>query len=114
MAVFRDADKFSSSVHRKDTFSGVYTKFKSFMPETYKSGLVSTLLYRGFMICSSFQSLHKEIEKLKIIFSNKCSANEGPLGGYLLSIPNKWVFFSSDQLTLKNDSLKINFVLNFS
>ena len=69
MTVFRDADKFSSSVHRKDTFSGVYTNFKSFMPETYKRGLVSTLFYRGFMICSSFQSLHEEIEKLKMIFS---------------------------------------------
>ena len=69
VTVFRDADKFSSSVHRKDTFSGVYTNFRSFMPETYKKGLVSTLLYRAFMICSSFQSLHKEIENLKKIFS---------------------------------------------
>lgn len=39
------------------------------MPETYKRGLVSTLLYRAYMISSSFQSLHKEIENLKKIFS---------------------------------------------
>ena len=69
VTVFRDASKFSSSVHRKDTFSGVYTNYRSFMPETYKKGLVSTLLYRAFMICSSFQSLHQEIERLKNIFS---------------------------------------------
>ena len=30
---------------------------------------------------------------------------------YLLSIPNKWVFFTGDQLTLKNDILKTNFLL---
>ena len=83
VTVFRDADKFSSSVHRKDTFSGVYTNFKSFMPETYKRGLVSTLLYRGFMICSSFQSLHEEIEKLKMIFSKN---------GYPSKLVDKCIF----------------------
>ena len=67
--VFRDAGKFSSSVHRKMTFSGVYSNFNSFMPDTYKRGLVSTLLYRAYMISSSFGSLHEEIEKLKKIFS---------------------------------------------
>ena len=66
--VYRDADKFSSTVHRKDTFSGVYTNFKSFMPELYKRGLVSTLLFRAYAITSSFGSLHEEIEKLKKIF----------------------------------------------
>ena len=67
--VFRDASKFSTSVHRKMTFSGVYTHFRSFMPDTYKRGLVSTLLYRAYMITSSFQCLHQEIQKLKDIFS---------------------------------------------
>ena len=66
--VYRESDKFSSTVHRKDTFSGVYTNFRSFMPVTYKRGLISTLLYRAFMISSSFESLHSEVEKLKQIF----------------------------------------------
>ena len=56
-------------MHRKMTFSGVYTHFRSFMPDTYKRGLVSTLLYRSYMINSSYISLHEEIQKLKIIFS---------------------------------------------
>ena len=67
--VYRDADKFSSTVHRKDTFSGVYTDFKSFMPDTYKKGLISTLLYRAYAITSSFRSLHEEVENLKKIFA---------------------------------------------
>ena len=66
--VFRDADKFSSSVHRKDTFSGVYTHFESFLPDAYQRGLISTLMYRAHQICSSYKSLHKEVEKLKTIF----------------------------------------------
>ena len=48
--VYRDAGKFSTTVHRKMTFSGVYSNFSSFMPDTYKRGLVSTLLYRAYMI----------------------------------------------------------------
>ena len=67
--VFRDATKFSSTIHRKQTFSGVYTNFRSFMPETYKRGLVSTLLYRAYMVSSTYLGLHEEIEKLKKIFS---------------------------------------------
>ena len=66
--VFRDADRFSSTVHRKSTFSGVYTNYSSFMPDTYKRGLVSTLLYRAYAISSTYKTLHEEIERLKVIF----------------------------------------------
>ena len=37
--IFRENDKFATSVYRKKTFSGVYTNFKCFIPETYKIGL---------------------------------------------------------------------------
>ena len=66
--VYRENDKFSTTVHRKDTFSGVFTNFKSFLPDVYKKGLVATLLHRAYMINSSYSSLHTEIEKLKRIF----------------------------------------------
>ena len=38
------------------------------MPDTYKRGLISTLLYRAYMISSSFESVHAEVENLKRIF----------------------------------------------
>ena len=41
-----------TSVFRKATFSSVFTNFKSFMPVTYKFGLVHTVLHRSFSICS--------------------------------------------------------------
>ena len=92
--VFRDAGKFSTTVHRKNTFSGVYSNFRSFMPDTYKRGLVSTLLYRAYMICSSFQSLHDEIERLKDIFSRN---------GYPCRLVDKCVLKFFNKLYQKKD-----------
>ena len=38
--ILRENEKFATNVYRKKTFSGLYTNFKSFIPETYKIGLV--------------------------------------------------------------------------
>ena len=46
-------NKFETSVHRKSTFSGVYTE--------YKSSLITTLLYRSFTIVSNYHKLQEEI-----------------------------------------------------
>ena len=59
---FRDNGKFQTSVYRNPTFGGVLTNFESFLPISYKYNLVSTLLHRGFMICSSNRTLHFEIQ----------------------------------------------------
>ena len=34
--IFREKEKFVTNVYQKKTFSGVYTNFNSFIPETYK------------------------------------------------------------------------------
>ena len=39
------------------------------MPDTYKRGLVLTLLHRAFSISSSYSLMHEEVEKLRQIFS---------------------------------------------
>ena len=55
----------------KKTFSGVHTNFKSFIPETYKIGLIKSLLFRCFSLCSDFIKFHHEIDKLKsILYKN--------------------------------------------
>ena len=51
----------------KKTYSGVYTNFKSFNPETYKIGLIKSLLFLCFNLCSDFIKFHHEIDKLKSI-----------------------------------------------
>ena len=66
--ITRSNNQLITSVFRKATFSGVFTNFKSFMPVTYKFGLVHTLLHRSFSICSSYEKFHEEIVLLKEVF----------------------------------------------
>ena len=72
--VFHDMlwyDKFVTNVYRKKTFSGVYTNFKSFIPGTYKIGLIKLLLFWSFSLCSDFIKFNHEIDKLKsILYKN--------------------------------------------
>ena len=71
VTIFRENDKFATNVYRKKTFSGVYTNFKSFIPETYKIGLIKSLLFRCFSLCSDFIKFHHEIHKLKkLLYKN--------------------------------------------
>ena len=58
-------NKFVTSVYCKPTFSGVFTNFKSFIPEMHKRGLLETLLHRSFRLCSSYENFHRETETLK-------------------------------------------------
>ena len=44
---------FSTSIYRKKTFTGLYTKWDSLTPRKYKTNLVCTLAYRCIRICSS-------------------------------------------------------------
>ena len=65
--IFRKNDKFATKVNTKKTFSGVYTNFKSFLPEKYKIGLTKSLLFQCFSLRSDFLEFHHEIDKLKSI-----------------------------------------------
>ena len=52
--ISRIGNTFSTSLYRKPTFSGHYSNFLSFMPIDYKKGLLFTLLYRGFTLCTDW------------------------------------------------------------
>ena len=43
--VIREQGKFTTTIYRKPTFSGVYSNFESFLPSVYKFGMVYTLVY---------------------------------------------------------------------
>ena len=68
--ICRENNKFTTSVFRKPTFSGVFTNFDSFIPIPYKHGIVNTLIFRCFKISSSYDRLHNEIVYLKEIFKH--------------------------------------------
>ena len=62
---------FMTSVYRKKTFTGLYTKWDSFTPRKYKINLIRTLTYRCFRICSSASLLHSAIQDLrKLLLQN--------------------------------------------
>ena len=62
---------FSTSVCRKFTFRGLFTNFDSFIPISYKRGLINALLLCFFNIASSYAIFHAEVEKfIKIMNLN--------------------------------------------
>ena len=75
-------DIFSTSIYRKPTFTGLLSKFSSFCPLKYKENLISTLVFRGYKLNSTFESFHKEIEFLKNILK---------LNGYPLAFIEKLI-----------------------
>ena len=66
--VICEQGKFITSIYRKPTFSGVYTHFDSFTPDTYKIGMIYTLVNRCFRICSSWSMFHQQFILLREIF----------------------------------------------
>ena len=80
--ISRENGKFVTTVSRKPTFNSVYTHFESFLPSTQKFGMLYTLVYRCFTLCSDRSKFHREIATLKEIsqrngypksFIDKCS-----------------------------------------
>ena len=69
--VIREKGKCITTIYRKPTFSGVYSNFESFLPSVYKFGMVYTLVYRCFHICSNWTQFHTELIFLKGIFQKK-------------------------------------------
>ena len=61
----RDNKEFETSIYRKPTFTGLFSKYYAFSPKQNKENLVYTLTVRAYKICSTFLNLHKEVEFLK-------------------------------------------------
>ena len=62
---------FSTSIYRKDSFTGLYNNFQSFCPKRYKKNLVITLFHRARTLCSP---QHQE-EEFKFLY--RCLRNNG-------------------------------------
>ena len=56
---------FSTTIHHKKTFTGLYTKWDSFTPRKYKVNLIRTLTYRCLRICSKPTLLQFALSDLK-------------------------------------------------
>ena len=67
----RHNHNFSTSIYRKKTFTGLYTKWDSFTPSKYKVNLIRTLTFHCFRICSSPSLLRSCLNELrKLLLQN--------------------------------------------
>ena len=64
-----------TSVLRKRTHTGLYTKWTSLCPLKFKQNLVNCFLHRGYTICCSYIGMHKEFEFITTVLLK----NEYPL-----------------------------------
>ena len=58
---------FSTTIHRKDTFTGLILKYSSFVPFSYKRSAISSMIYRATKICSTYPLMHTELDTIKEI-----------------------------------------------
>ena len=56
---------FETSVYRKMTFTGLFMNYRSFLPKTYKIGLISTLIDRIYKISQNREIFNFEFKKVK-------------------------------------------------
>ena len=64
--------KFATSVYRTPTFTGLFTNFHSFIPNTHKQNLVSRLIHCIFNLCSSYKNFHTQLELVRKLFNLNC------------------------------------------
>ena len=65
--VMREGRSFTTTVYRKPTFTGLYTRWDSYSPTNQKIALIRSLTHRAKRICS-LKYLSDETVKLKLIF----------------------------------------------
>ena len=66
----RSNGSFQTKVHVKSTNTGDCLNFNSITTDTYKTGVIKTMLHRAFKISSSWTTFHEEVNRLKQLFTN--------------------------------------------
>ena len=109
--VSKNGDRFETGVYRKSTFTGLLTRFDSFVPFSFKQNLVSSLLFRAFKICSSYVCVHEEFERIKKILAK----NSFPISVVDRAIARFWNSVSSTKRTICTvPKLPLLFVLPYT
>ena len=104
--VIREHGKFITSVYRKPTFSGVYFHFDSFLSDTYKIGMIYTLVNRCFRICSSWSMFHQQLILLRKILQKNCYP-ENFSDRYLKFFLNRIHIFKEKVSTIERKLLRL-------
>ena len=60
-----------TNIYGKNTFTGLFQNYNSFLPFTFKEGLVKTLIDVIFRLNNTLDGFHLDLQKLKVIFTRK-------------------------------------------
>jgi hypothetical protein len=58
---------FATRIYRKSTYSGLITRWDSFVPKRYKYNAVSTMVYRAIKICSTYKLLDEKFNFIRTV-----------------------------------------------
>ena len=58
---------FATTIYRKPTYTGLITKWDSYVPRAYKVSTISSMVYRAIKLCSSYDLMHEEFEFIEFI-----------------------------------------------
>jgi hypothetical protein len=111
---------FKTTVYRKSTYTGLITKWHSYVPRSYKISTVSCMIYRAIKICSTYELMHDEFTFIE----NICIANGYPerfikyqirqtLGRYFDRLNGKKIYTSKNKTDIVNDNSKNKKRANF-
>jgi hypothetical protein len=89
---------FTTSIYRKSTYTGLLIKWDSFVPRSYKTSAISSMVYRAIKICSTHRLMHTEFKFVKKI----SKANGYPIG-FVYSQIRKTLGRYYDKINKTND-----------
>ena len=67
--ITKDNGSLTTSVFRKETYTGLGLNYDSFVLNLFKINSIRTLLHRAYNICSTWHNFHTELEKLRKFLS---------------------------------------------
>lgn len=70
VSVKRTTSAFETTVHRKSTSSDDCINYNSIAPDRYKTGVIKTMINRAYKICSTWETFHCELKRLRQLFTN--------------------------------------------
>ena len=68
--VLRKDSSYETSVYVKTTNNGDCLNFESLCPMRYKEGVIKTFLHRAYNVCSTWNTFHSEVRRIKQLLIN--------------------------------------------
>ena len=95
---------FITTIHRKDTFTGLMLNFSANCPIQWKKGVIIGMLHRAYNICPSWKLIHDEFRKIcDIMYKN----------GYSYEFLNKIIFNFLNKKCINSNPLNISLENNY-